>query len=208
MGLMGAKSDQLRVSFQGERGAFSEEAVFVLLGNGAEPCPCPTFESAFAALEKAEVDYALVPLENTLAGSIHRTYDLLLDSKFHIVGEVIIPVVHNLIGCPGATLENVKIVQSHPVALFQCLQFFEKHPRIQRKTAEDTAGSVREVIESARRVTGHTIPTQLHPRRAGDPAVLVASSEKAIRELGWKPRYVQLDEILRTAWDWHQKRYA
>lgn len=147
MGLMGAKSNHLRVSFQGERGAFSEEAVFVLLGKSAEPCPCPTFESAFAALEKGDVDYALVPLENTLAGSIHRTYDLLLDSKFHIVGEVIIPVVHNLIGYPGATLANVKVVQSHPVALFQCLQFFENHPGIQRKTAEDTAGSVREVME-------------------------------------------------------------
>ena len=147
MGLMGAKSDHLRVSFQGERGAFSEEAVFVLLGKSAEPCPCPRFESAFAALEKGDVDYALVPLENTLAGSIHRTYDLLLDSKFHIVGEVIIPVVHNLIGYPGATLANVKVVQSHPVALFQCLQFFENHPGIQRKTAEDTAGSVREVME-------------------------------------------------------------
>jgi UDP-glucose 4-epimerase len=68
--------------------------------------------------------------------------------------------------------------------------------------------SVREVIESARRVTGHAIPTQLYPRRAGDPAVLVASSEKAIRDLGWKPRYAQLDEILHTAWIWHQKRYA
>jgi UDP-glucose 4-epimerase len=68
--------------------------------------------------------------------------------------------------------------------------------------------SVREVIESARRVTGHPIPAEVHPRRPGDPAVLVASSEKAIRELGWKPRYTQLDEILRTAWVWHQKRYA
>jgi UDP-glucose 4-epimerase len=67
--------------------------------------------------------------------------------------------------------------------------------------------SVREVIESARRVTGHPIPAELHPRRPGDPAVLVASSEKAIRELGWKPRYTQLDDILRTAWAWHQKRY-
>jgi UDP-glucose 4-epimerase len=67
--------------------------------------------------------------------------------------------------------------------------------------------SVREVIESARRVTGHPIPAELHPRRAGDPAVLVASSEKAIRELGWKPHYTQLDEIIRTAWIWHQKRY-
>ena len=67
--------------------------------------------------------------------------------------------------------------------------------------------SVREVIESARRVTGHPIPAETCPRRAGDPAVLVASSEKAIRELGWKPRYTQLDEIVRTAWVWHQKRY-
>jgi UDP-glucose 4-epimerase len=68
--------------------------------------------------------------------------------------------------------------------------------------------SVREVIESARRVTGHPIPAEICPRRAGDPAVLVASSEKAIRELGWKPRYATLDEIVRTAWIWHQKRYA
>lgn len=68
--------------------------------------------------------------------------------------------------------------------------------------------SVREVIESARRVTGHPIPAEVHPRRPGDPAVLVASSEKAIWELGWKPRYTRLDDIVRTAWQWHQKRYA
>jgi UDP-glucose 4-epimerase len=68
--------------------------------------------------------------------------------------------------------------------------------------------SVREVIDSARRVTGHPIPAEVQPRRAGDPAVLVASSEKAVRELGWKPKYTRLDEIVRTAWVWHQKRYA
>jgi UDP-glucose 4-epimerase len=67
--------------------------------------------------------------------------------------------------------------------------------------------SVREVIESARRITGHPIPAEIHPRRPGDPAVLVAGSDKAIRELGWKPRYSQLDDIVRTAWIWHQKRY-
>lgn len=68
--------------------------------------------------------------------------------------------------------------------------------------------SVREVIESARRVTGHAIPAEVHPRRPGDPAVLVASSEKAMKELGWKPKYTELDDIVRTAWIWHQKRYA
>jgi len=67
--------------------------------------------------------------------------------------------------------------------------------------------SVREVIESARRVTSHPIPAELHPRRPGDPAVLVAGSDKAIQDLGWKPRYTQLDDIIRTAWIWHQKRY-
>jgi UDP-glucose 4-epimerase len=67
--------------------------------------------------------------------------------------------------------------------------------------------SVREVIESARRVTGQPIPAEVHPRRPGDPAVLVASSDKAIRELGWKPRYTELDEIVRTAWVWHKRRY-
>ena len=66
---------------------------------------------------------------------------------------------------------------------------------------------MREVIESARRVTGHAIPIENHPRRPGDPAVLVASSDKAIHELGWKPRYTQLDDIVRTAWLWHQRRY-
>jgi UDP-glucose 4-epimerase len=68
--------------------------------------------------------------------------------------------------------------------------------------------SVRDVVESARRVTGHPIPVEIHPRRPGDPAVLVASSARAMRELGWTPRYTSLDDIIRTAWIWHQKRYA
>jgi len=68
--------------------------------------------------------------------------------------------------------------------------------------------SVREVVESARRVTGHPIPAEIHPRRPGDPAVLIASSAKAMRELGWKPRYTNLDDIIRTAWIWHQMRYG
>ncbi|MGD0913218.1 MAG: UDP-glucose 4-epimerase GalE [Terracidiphilus sp.] len=67
--------------------------------------------------------------------------------------------------------------------------------------------SVQQVIDSARRVTGHSIPVEIGPRRPGDPAVLVASSEKAIHELGWQPRYTQLDDILRTAWDWHKRLY-
>lgn len=88
------------------------------------------------------------------------------------------------------------------------LEALERQDRLIFNLGNGQGFSVREVIESARRVTGHPIPAEVHPRRAGDPAVLVASSEKAISELGWKPRYTQLDDILRTAWLWHRKRYT
>lgn len=87
------------------------------------------------------------------------------------------------------------------------LEALEKQDRLIYNLGNGTGFSVREVIESARRVTGHAIPAEVQPRRPGDPAVLVASSEKAIKELGWKPKYTKLDDILRTAWTWHQKRY-
>jgi UDP-glucose 4-epimerase len=87
------------------------------------------------------------------------------------------------------------------------LEALEKQDRLIFNLGNGKGFSVREVIESARRVTGHPIPAEVHPRRPGDPAVLVAGSEKAIRELGWKPKYTRLDDILRTAWAWHQKRY-
>jgi UDP-glucose 4-epimerase len=87
------------------------------------------------------------------------------------------------------------------------LQALDSSSRLIFNLGNGKGFSVKEVIESARRVTGHAIPVEVNPRRPGDPAVLVAGSEKAIRELGWKPRYTQLDDILRTAWAWHQKRY-
>jgi UDP-glucose 4-epimerase len=87
------------------------------------------------------------------------------------------------------------------------LNALERQDRVICNLGNGQGFSVKDVIESARRVTGHPIPAEMFPRRAGDPAVLVASSEKAIQELGWKPRYRDLDEIIRTAWEWHQKRY-
>ena len=87
------------------------------------------------------------------------------------------------------------------------LQALETRDRLIFNLGNGQGFSVREVIESARRVTGHPIPAEIHTRRPGDPAVLVASSERAIRELGWKPRYTQLDDIVRTAWLWHGRRY-
>jgi len=88
------------------------------------------------------------------------------------------------------------------------LEALNKESRLIFNLGNGKGFSVREVIESARRVTGHPIPAEVCPRRPGDPAVLVASSDKAIEQLGWKPRYTELDDIVRTAWVWHQKRYA
>ncbi len=88
------------------------------------------------------------------------------------------------------------------------LSALDTHDRLIYNLGNGRGFSVQEVIESARRVTGHSIPVELCPRRPGDPAVLVASSEKAIRELGWRPRYQELDDILRTAWAWHKRLYG
>ena len=88
-----------RVAFQGERGAFSEEAAVKLLGEEIELVPRPTFESLFLAIDEGAADYVLAPVENSLAGSVHRSYDLLLESSLHISAEVVIPIRHHLIGC-------------------------------------------------------------------------------------------------------------
>lgn len=137
-----------RVAFQGERGAFSEEAALKLLGDKIELVPRPTFEAAFAAIDEGRADYILAPIENSLAGSVHRSFDLLVDSDLSILAEEIIPIAHNLIGVPGAKFEDVAVVESHPVALAQCEKFFSAHPRLKRIATEDTAGSVREVIRA------------------------------------------------------------
>jgi prephenate dehydratase len=135
-----------RVAFQGERGAFSEQAAIALLGEQIVLVPRPSFEAAFAAIRDGLADYVLAPIENSLAGSVHRSFDLLLGSQLTIIGEVIIPIAHHLVGLPGASLDQIVTVASHPVALAQCEQFFAAHPRLKRAVGEDTAGSVRDVM--------------------------------------------------------------
>lgn len=139
-------ASKARIAFQGERGAFSEEAALKLLGSDIALVPRGTFDATFAAIEDGLADYVLAPMENSLAGSVHRSFDLLVESGLHIVGEVIIPIAHNLIALPGATLEGLTSVASHPVALAQCERFFAAHPALKRIAAEDTAGSVRDIM--------------------------------------------------------------
>jgi prephenate dehydratase len=136
----------MRVAFQGEPGAFSEAAAIQLLGDRIATVPRATFEAAFRAIEERSADALLAPVENTLAGSVVRVYDLLLQSQLTIVAETILPIEHHLIGCPGATFEGLRSVASHPMALAQCEHFFSSHPELKRVPAEDTAGSVRETL--------------------------------------------------------------
>jgi len=139
---------RLRVAFQGEHGAFSEAAAFQLLGEEITTVPRATFDSAFRAIDEGAADALLAPVENSLAGSVVRVYDLLLESNLGIVAETILPIEHHLIGCLGATLADLKSVSSHPMALAQCEKFFLSRPELKRVPAEDTAGSVRDVLAS------------------------------------------------------------
>lgn len=137
------------VAFQGERGSFSEEAVYKLLGRDIRVLPCETFTAIFASVTHGPANYCLVPIENTLAGSIYENFDLLLANKLHIVGEVSLRIIHNLIAMPGTRRKDVRRVYSHPVALAQCSQFFSKNPKVERITYYDTAGSVKMLAETS-----------------------------------------------------------
>jgi len=137
----------MRIAFQGELGAFSQQAILQLLGPRAEPIPHQRFDEAFAAVDSGKVDAAVIPLENTLAGSVHENYDLLLKYSLEITAETSVRVIHNLIAPPGVSMTALRKVYSHPVALNQCLDFFTRHPRIQRTPFYDTAGSVKMIME-------------------------------------------------------------
>jgi prephenate dehydratase len=140
--------EHARVAFQGELGAFSEEAALRLLGETIVTVPRPTFDSAFAALTSGAADSLVVPIENSLAGSVLRVYDLLLQSDFAIAAETVIAIEHHLIACPGASMDGIQSVESHPMALAQCERLLAAHPDWKRVPAEDTAGSARDVVAS------------------------------------------------------------
>lgn len=137
-----------RVAFLGEHGTFSETAARGILGDESQYVSFPTFEELFDAIKNGDADYIISPLENSLVGSIHRCYDLLLSSDLHIVAEIILPVSHYLIACHDASLESIRSVESHPAALGQCERFFSAHPHIKGIAADDTAGSVKRAVES------------------------------------------------------------
>ena len=135
----------------------TSQASFVLANETATLCPSnfaqltiseylatqPWFDQVFDALAKKKVDAAVIPIENTLRGSIYENYDLLLKHDFVITGETNVRIVHNLIAPPGMKFSDVKKVYSHTVALYQCIDFFAANPQMEKEVFYDTAGSVK-----------------------------------------------------------------
>ena len=136
----------LRVAFQGELGAYSEMAVYSFFGESVEVQPCKSFDDVFESVKTGDVDYGVVPVENSIEGSVNRTYDLFLEYDLKVCGEIIIRISHCLIAHEGTKIDQIKTVYSHPQALAQCRKFLEQH-KLRAISTFDTAGSVKMIKE-------------------------------------------------------------
>jgi prephenate dehydratase len=136
----------MKIAIQGELGSFSHQAALGSIPN-ADVLPCALSAEAFERLRKGEVDAIMIPIENTLAGSVVEHYDLLREHSVFIERESVIRIEHNVIGIPNSTLDQVQRVYSHPVALAQCRSFFQQHPGIEPLAFYDTAGAVKQIIQ-------------------------------------------------------------
>ena len=143
----------MQVAIQGEPGSFSHEAAGKILPE-ATILPCALSTEVFHALIYKEVEAAVIPIENSLAGSVVEHYDLLLNHDVSIESESLLRIRHNLIAVPGSSIERIQRVYSHPVALAQCRKFFEQHPAIEAIPFYDTAGSVKQLMELRDRSAG------------------------------------------------------
>lgn len=155
-------ADIHRTSFQGALGAFSEEAVRILVP-GSTPVPRQSFDAVVRAVESGEDPWGVVAVENTLAGAVAEAYDALEAGDVKVVGEVAIPIRHCLLGVPGSTVAGLREARSHPVALSQCKGFFARNPSIRAQAVYDTAGAAQEVAAS-----GDKSLAAIASRRAGE----------------------------------------
>ena len=134
------------VAFQGEPGAYSEGAVYRFFGPSAKPKPCKRFSDVFKSVEEEESDYGVVPIENSIEGSVNQVYDLFLEYDLKVCGEIVLRIVHCLITNPDTELNSVKVIYSHPQALAQCRNLLERL-RCELVSTYDTAGSVKMIKE-------------------------------------------------------------
>jgi len=143
----------MQIAIQGEPGSFSHEAALKFAPQ-ATIFPCALSSEVFSALIEAPVEAAVIPIENSLAGSVAEHYDLLLTNEVAIERELLLRIRHNLIAVPGTRLDQIQRVYSHPVALAQCRRFFESHPGMEAIPYYDTAGSVKQLVELRDRSSG------------------------------------------------------
>jgi len=137
---------EVKVAFQGELGAYSESALYSFFGSSAQPVPCRRFTDVFRSLETKETDFGVVPIENSIEGSVNQVYDLFLKYDHKVCGEIALRIAHCLIANPGTDIESLKVIYSHPQALAQCRAFLEGLDREMISTY-DTAGSVKMIKE-------------------------------------------------------------
>ena len=142
---------ELKIAFQGEYGAFSEMAARSYFGEEVDVLPCPHFVALFSAVENGEASHGMVPIENSLMGSIHENYDNLLKHGLQIVGELKLRIVHNLIVNEGVKLEDIRHIYSQAPALAQCTNLIASLPNAEAVMAPDTAGAVRQLKDSGAR---------------------------------------------------------
>ena len=143
----------MRIAFQGEPGAYSEAAA-QRFAPGSDVLPCRSFEDVFAAVENGRASRGILPMENSVGGSIHRNYDLLVEHELPIVGEVELPVDHCLLGRPGSKLSDIRTVYSHPQALAQCEEYLRSLGTLEIVAVYDTAGGAKMVAEGTRADAG------------------------------------------------------
>jgi prephenate dehydratase len=136
-------SPGFRVAFQGELGAFSQHAGRKIFGSKIEPFPCLAFEDVFEAVARRKAELAVIPIENTLAGSIHKNFDLLARHSLEVIAETSLRVEHNLIAHAGVSLRQIRRIYSHPAALEQCARLLRRLRAIEKVSFYDTAGSVK-----------------------------------------------------------------
>ena len=157
----------MKVSIQGEAGSFSHEAAKRMVP-GCHVVACARSAEVFDRVERGSVNAAVIPIENSLAGSVAEHFDLLLNRKVFVRQEYRLRIVHNLIAAPGVRLGEIRRVYSHPVALDQCRDFLQEHPKMEAMPFYDTAGSVKHVIEKGLRdaagIAGRQAASEYHGR--------------------------------------------
>jgi prephenate dehydratase len=139
------KEKRLRVAIQGIRASFHEEAAFLHFGEDIQTIECNSFKQTFDALKNGDADYVVMAIENSIAGSILPNYTLMMSYNFPVIGEVYLPIQLHLMALPGVKFENIKYVTSHPIAIRQCVDFFDEYPHLKVVESSDTAACAKRI---------------------------------------------------------------